>query len=98
MAKRDLPAIHPGEHLKEEMAELGLSARALASALDTPVNRVTQILRGQRSVTADTALRLGRYFGSSAEFWLNLQKLYELREAESRAGEAIRRSVKPRAA
>ena len=98
MARRELPAIHPGEHLWEEMVELGLSARALASALDTPVSRIMPILRAQRAVTADTALRLGRYFGTSAEFWLNLQKIYELRRAEALAGDAIRRSVKPRAA
>ena len=95
MAKRGLPAIHPGEHLREEMAELGLSARALAAALDTPVNRITQILRAQRAATADTALRLGRYFGTSAEFWLNLQKSYELRLAEKENGKTIRQRIKP---
>ena len=63
-----------------------MSARAFATALDVPVNRVTQILKGQRAITADTALRLARYFGSSADFWLNLQKMYELRKAEQEVG------------
>ncbi|MBI3503278.1 MAG: HigA family addiction module antidote protein [Proteobacteria bacterium] len=78
--------IHPGEHLAEELEALGLSAAALARQIDVPVNRVTGILNGQRSVAADTALRLGHWFGTSAEFWLNLQKLYGLRLAESAAG------------
>lgn len=73
--------IHPGEILRDELAELGLSARAFARALHIPVNRVTQILREQRGVSADTALRLGRYFGTSAEFWMDLQSDYELRPA-----------------
>ncbi len=98
MAKRALPPIHPGEHLRDELDEMGLSARSLASALDIPVNRVTQILKGQRGITADTALRLARYFGTSAEFWLNLQKMYELRKAELESGDKIVRTVSPRAA
>lgn len=98
MAKRKLPAIHPGEHLRDELEELGLSARAFAKALDIPVNRVTQILNGQRGVTADTALRLARYFGTSAEFWMNLQQIYELRLAEQEAGREIAARVRPRAA
>ena len=81
--------IHPGEHLAEELDALGLSAAELARQLDVPVNRITSILNGQRSVTADTALRLGHWFGTSAEFWLNLQKLYELRLAEREVGERI---------
>jgi addiction module HigA family antidote len=96
--RAELPAIHPGEHLREELAELGLSARAFARALDIPVNRVTQVLNGQRGITADTALRLARYFGTSAEFWLNLQSLYELRRAEQAVGAEIRAKVNPRAA
>jgi len=75
--------IHPGEHLAEELDGLGLSAAALARQIDVPVNRVTGILNGQRAITADTELRLGHWFGTSAEFWLNLQKLYELRLAEN---------------
>lgn len=81
--------IHPGEHLAEELAELGLSAAELARKLDVPVNRITAIINGQRGITADTALRLGHWFGSSAEFWLNLQKLYELRLAEQEVGAQI---------
>src|SRR5713101_1133481 len=74
--------IHPGEHLAEELKELGLSAAELSRQIDVPVNRVTAILNGQRGITADTALRLGHWFGTSPEFWLNLQTLYELRSEE----------------
>ncbi|MGH9439127.1 MAG: HigA family addiction module antitoxin [Terriglobia bacterium] len=86
-----LTAIHPGEHLAEELRELGMSAAALARKLDVPTNRVTGILNGQRAVTGDTALRLAHFFGTSAEFWLNLQSLYELRLAQKKAGKAIDR-------
>jgi addiction module HigA family antidote len=82
-------AIHPGEHLAEELAELSMSAAALARQIDVPVNRVTAIINGQRGITADTALRLGHWFGTSPEFWLNLQKLYELRLAQKEIGEAV---------
>ena len=85
------PAIHPGETLREDIDALGMSAAELARRIDVPVNRVTQILNGQRAVTGDTALRLGRYFGTSGEFWLNLQKLYELRMAEQKKGAEIAR-------
>jgi antitoxin HigA-1 len=90
--------IHPGEILRDELAELGLSARAFAQALHIPVNRVTQILREQRGVSADTALRLGRYFGTSPEFWMDLQSDYELRRARQEVGPAIEHAVAPRAA
>jgi len=83
-------AIHPGEHLAEQLEELGMSAAELARQLKVPTNRVTEILKGQRAVTGDTALRLGHFFGTSAEFWMNLQKLYELRLAEEKSGETIR--------
>src|ERR1700674_3241083 len=82
--------IHPGEHLAEELKELGMSAAELARKLDVPTNRVTGILNGQRAVTGDTALRLAHFFGTSAEFWLNLQSLYEIRLAQKKAGKAIR--------
>ena len=82
-------AIHPGEHLAEELRELGMSASELARKLDVPPNRITAILNGQRGLTGDTALRLAHFFGTSAQFWLNLQSLYELRLAEQRAGKAI---------
>jgi antitoxin HigA-1 len=83
-------AIHPGEHLAEELKELGMSAAELARKLDVPTNRVTGILNGQRAVTGDTAVRLAHFFGTSAEFWLNLQSLYEIRLAQKKAGKAIR--------
>lgn len=83
-------AIHPGEHLAKELKELGMSAAELARKLDVPTNRITSILNGQRAITGDTALRLSHYFGTSAEFWLNLQSLYELRIAEKKAGRSIR--------
>jgi len=73
--------IHPGEHLTEELKQLGMSAAELARQIEVPVNRVTEIINGQRGITADTALRLGHWFGASPEYWLNLQKLYELRLA-----------------
>ena len=84
-------AIHPGEHLAEQLVALGISAAELARRLAVPTNRITGILNGQRAVTGDSALRLAHYFGTSAEFWLNLQKLYELRLAEKKAGAVIRR-------
>ena len=83
--------IHPGEHLAEELKELGISAAELARQLDVPTNRITEIVNGRRAVSADTALRLGHWFGTTPDFWLNLQKLYELRLAERDAGEKIRR-------
>jgi addiction module HigA family antidote len=83
-------AIHPGEHLAEELKELGMSAAKLARKLDVPTNRITGILNGQRAITGDTALRLAHFFGTSAEFWLNLQSLYELRIAQKKAGRSIR--------
>jgi len=84
-----IAAIHPGEHLAEELKALDLSAAELARKLNVPTNRVTQILNGTRSITGDTALRLAHFFGTSAQFWLNLQSLYDLRLAEDRAGKAI---------
>ena len=83
-------AIHPGEHLAEQLEELGMSAAELARQLKVPTNRITEILNGQRAVTGDTALRLGHFFGTSPEFWMNLQKLYELRLAEQKSGETIK--------
>jgi addiction module HigA family antidote len=83
-------AIYPGEHLAEELKELGMSAAELARKLDVPTNRITAILNGQRAITGDTALRLAHFFGTSAEFWLNLQSLYELRVAQRKIGKSIR--------
>ncbi len=83
--------IHPGAHLAEELKELGITAAELSRQIDVPVNRVTAIINGQRSITADTALRLGHWFGTSPEFWLNLQTLYELRLARREVGDQIKR-------
>ena len=83
-------AIHPGEHLAEELKELDMSPAALAGQIDVPANRVAAVLSGQRGITGDMALRLGHCFGTSPKFWLNLQKLYELRVAQASSGDAIR--------
>jgi addiction module HigA family antidote len=94
-----LPVVHPGEVLRHDFLEpLGLSAHALALALRVPANRITAILAGERAVTAPTALRLAHYFGTSAGFWLNLQKGWELEVAERTEGVRIREEVAPRAA
>ena len=83
--------IHPGEILRDDLDALNMSASGLARQLNVPSNRITQILNGQRSITGDTALRLGHYFGTSAQFWLNLQVLYELRCAHQKNGMSIAR-------
>jgi antitoxin HigA-1 len=85
-----LTAIHPGEHLAEELKVLDMSAAELARKIGVPTNRVTQILNGTRAITGDTALRLAHFFGTSAEFWLNLQTLYSLRLAQEKAGKSIK--------
>ena len=82
--------IHPGEHLAEELEALDMSAAELARKLGVPTNRVTQILNGTRSVTGDTALRLAHFFGTSAQFWLNLQNLYDLRLAQKKSGKSVK--------
>src|SRR5881275_2550045 len=84
-------AIHPGEHLAEELDALDMSAAELARQLKVPTNRVTEILNGQRAISGDTALRLAHFFGTTPQFWLNLQSLYELRLAEGKSGRAIKR-------
>jgi addiction module HigA family antidote len=81
--------IHPGEHLAEELREIGITAAELSRQIDVPVNRITGIIHGQRGITADTALRLGHWFGTTPQFWMNLQQLYELRLAESEIGKKI---------
>jgi addiction module HigA family antidote len=83
-------AIHPGEHLAEELCELGMSAAELARRLEVPTNRITEILNGRRAITGDTVLRLAHFFGTTAEFWLNLQSLYEIRLAQRRSGKSIK--------
>lgn len=85
--------IHPGEILADELRELGMSAAELARILRVPTNRITQILHGKRAMTADTALRLGRWLGTGAEIWMNLQKSYELRLAERLVGKEIARTI-----
>jgi addiction module HigA family antidote len=84
-----VPVIHPGEHLAQELKELGMSAAELSRKLNVPTNRVTGILNGQRAITGDTALRLAHFFGTAPEFWLNLQSLYEIRVAQKKAGKSI---------
>ena len=83
-------AVHPGKHLAEQLRELEISAAELARQLKVPTNRITEIMNGQRAVTGDTALRLGHFFGTGAEFWLNLQNLYELSLAEVKIGAVIK--------
>jgi addiction module HigA family antidote len=83
------PAIHPGEILAEELEELGVTPTELSRQINVPPNRITLIVKGQRGITGDTALRLGRWFGTSAQFWLNLQSAYDIRLAEARSGPEI---------
>jgi addiction module HigA family antidote len=88
------PAIHPGEILADELEEITVTPTELARQLRVPANRITQIVQGKRSITGDTALRLGHWFGTSAQFWLNLQSAYELRVAAQAAGAEIARLPK----
>ena len=89
--------VHPGEVLREEYLEpLGLSSRALAAELGVPARRISGIVSGTRGVSADTALRLARYFGTTAVFWMKLQMMFELPSAEIAVGAEIERTVKPR--
>jgi addiction module HigA family antidote len=85
--------IHPGKFLADELEALDMNVPQLAEILHVPANRLYQIINGQRAMTADTALRLSQWLGTSAEMWLNLQKLYELRLAEKQAGEAIKHTI-----
>jgi antitoxin HigA-1 len=93
-----LPPIHPGEVLQDVLNEAGLTANALALALRVPANRIGAIVKGQRGITAETALRLGRYFGTSAQLWMNLQAKYDLAIAEDTLSRQIEREVLPRPA
>jgi len=93
-----LPPTHPGEILREELVELGLSANAFAARIKVPTNRVTEILAGRRRISAETSLRLGRFFGTSAQFWMALQTNYDLKQAAAESGKDIMRQVRPRAA
>lgn len=96
MTENGMRPVHPGEVLREELEALEMSAKAFAWAMDVPGNRITAILNGQRGVSADTALRLSRYLGTTLEFWLNLQKTFKLRVAETKTGKQIAQRVKPR--
>jgi addiction module HigA family antidote len=101
MARRKeqrLPPVHPGEVLQDILRDANLSANALALALRVPANRIGAILKGERGITADTALRLARYFGTSAQLWMNLQAQYDLEAAEDLFQSRIEREVLPRAA
>lgn len=90
-----LPLLHPGECLRSVLEDADLTAKAVALALRVPANRLTEILNGRRAITADTALRLGRYFGTSAQMWTNLQAKYDLDAAEERLAEHIEMEVQP---
>jgi addiction module HigA family antidote len=83
------PPIHPGEILADELAEVGVTPTELSRQINVPANRITQIVHGNRGITGDTALRLGHWFGTTAQFWLNLQSAYEIRLAEERSGREI---------
>ncbi len=85
-----LTAIHPCKQLAEELEALDMSAAELARKINVPTNRITQILNGTRAITGDTALRLAHFFGTSAQFWLNLQSLYDLRLAQEKVGKSIK--------
>ena len=96
MAMRDEQPIHPGEILAEDiLAEIGMTGRELARALNVSPNRISEILRGRRAITADTALRLSRWLGTSPELWLNLQQAYDLESAQLAVGASIEREVRP---
>ena len=94
--KNGMRPVHPGEILRDEIDVAGMSERALSDALDVPLNQVTMILEGRQGITADTALRLARYFGTSPQLWLNLQQTWELRRAEIEVGRQIAQRVTPR--
>jgi addiction module HigA family antidote len=95
--KREIPPVHPGEILSEEFLKpLGLSMNQLALALRVPANRINAIVAGERGITADTALRLGRYFGTSAQFWINLQARFDLESTKDKLAAKIEREVQPR--
>jgi addiction module HigA family antidote len=97
MAKR-LPPVHPGELLKETLDDLGVSMNALARAIGVPANRISTIVAGTRSISGETALRLGRYFGTTPEYWINMQAHYDLETARDRWESAVLRQIAPRTA
>lgn len=95
MHRRKLPPIHPGELLKDELREISVSLNELARALRVPMNRISAIVNGKRAITVDTAMRLARYFGTSPQYWLNLQNAYDLETAD---WDEIKKEVLPRSA
>jgi addiction module HigA family antidote len=98
MSERRIQPVHPGEIIAEDiLEELGMTSRQLAEKLSVPTNRMSEIVRGRRAITADTALRLARWLGGDASFWLDLQKRYDLETAMLANGDEIDRTVKPRA-
>lgn len=94
--RKKLPPIHPGELLRDELEEIGTSLNELSRALRVPMNRISALVNGKRSITADTAMRLARYFGTSPQYWLNLQSAYDLEVAAIKIGSKIEREVLPR--
>jgi addiction module HigA family antidote len=98
MSVKKLAPIHPGELLREELSEIGVSLNELSRALRVPMNRISAIANGKRAITADTAMRLARYFGTSAQMWMNLQLAYDLEVAERELSARIAREVLPRSA
>ena len=96
--RRKLPPIHPGELLRDELQEIGVSLNELARALRVPMNRISAIVNGNRAITVDTAMRLARYFGTSPQYWLNLQSAYDVEVAERKIRPQIEREVLPRTA
>jgi addiction module HigA family antidote len=97
--KRDIAPVHPGEILKADFLEpLGLSVNVLSQTIKVPRTRLNDIVRGRRGITADTAMRLARYFRTSAQFWMNLQSHYELEVAEAAIGDRLGREIRPYAA
>jgi addiction module HigA family antidote len=94
--RKKLPPLHPGELLRDELEEMGISLNELARALRVPMNRISAIVNCKRSITADTAMRLARHFGTSPQYWLNLQSAYDLEVAAVEIGSKIKREVLPR--
>lgn len=96
--RKKLPPIHPGELLRDELDEIGVSLNELGRALRVPMNRISAIVNGKRAITVDTAMRLARYFGTSPQYWLNLQIAYDLEVAEQAIGARVEKEVLPRTA
>ena len=96
--RKKLPPIHPGDLLRDELEEIGVSLNELARALRVPMNRISAIVNGKRGITIDTSMRLARYFGTSPQYWLNLQNAYDLEVAGQEIGPQIEKEVLPRSA